>query len=224
MKKYAFFDFDGTLISQDSFMMIVKEGVKSNPLRALFLIIFLPVIILLFLFKLDRSYAKSLALWSVTFGKSKKECILFFRSVMNRYKDNIWFLESKKEFERLKALGCDIVVVTASGQSWARVLLREFSVPSDMLIGSRLGYFCFGVILTSKNCYRHEKINRIQKQLGTNFSWYAGYTDHIADLPMLLPCQNKYIICPKPKHLIDFKEFFNNKFELFHWTTKANKG
>ena len=38
--RYAFFDFDGTLIAQDSFLTLLKKSLKSEPWRILFILLF----------------------------------------------------------------------------------------------------------------------------------------------------------------------------------------
>lgn len=216
--RYAFFDFDGTLICQDSFLTLLKKILKSEPIRILPLIFISPFLILTGLFKLDKTFAKSLILWCLTVGKEKRECARFLRNILATESSTMWFQEAIPTFEKLKEEGIEIVVVTASGQTWVRGMLHGKYFNFKTIIGSKLTFYAGGVILKSKNCYQKEKIKRIHEALGENFTWHSAWSDHIADLPMLLKSQERFIISPKEKHKSTFKKVLGDNFKILNWT------
>lgn len=215
--RYAFFDFDGTLICQDSFLTLLKKILKSEPLRIPLLLMISPFLILTGLLKLDKTLAKSLILWSLTVGKEKRECARFLRNILATESNALWFQEAIETFEKLKQEGVEIVVVTASGQTWVRGMLHGKYSHFKLIIGSKLTFYAGGVILKSKNCYESEKIKRIHEALGENIIWHSAWSDHIADLPMLLKSQERYIICPKEKHKKIFEKRLEKNFKLLNW-------
>lgn len=217
--RYAFFDFDGTLISQDSFLIILKAGFLQQPWRVLFIILFSPLLALTYLFKLDKTLAKSLLLWSVTVFKGKKGAIQFFQNTLLPFANSMWFQEALTEFEKLKNEQIEIIVISASGTPWVRALLRGKYTNFKLIIGSKLGFCLGGIILTSKNCYKEEKIRRIQEILGHNFEWHSAWSDHIADLPMLKKAGKRYVICPKQTHVDIFNQELEKNYTLLSWTT-----
>ena len=219
MLSYAFFDFDGTLIAQDSFLILLKAGLKKQPWRVLFIILFSPVLLSTGIFKLDKTLAKSLLLWSITVFKGKKGALQFFHKTVLEISDKIWFTQAVEQFEKLKNENIEIVIISASGQTWIRALLRSKFTKNRLIIGSRLGFCLGGVILKSKSCYKEEKISRIHEMLGDNFIWHSAWSDHIADLPMLKKSALRYIICPKNKHLEIFDQELNGQYTLLKWTT-----
>ncbi|MGY3804708.1 HAD-IB family phosphatase [Pigmentibacter ruber] len=218
--RYAFFDFDGTLISKDSFIIILKKIIAEEPYRLFFLLLWMPFLLATAIFRLDKTFAKSAILWSLTVGKDKRNCAQFLRNILATESNSLFFEEVIPTFQKLKAQGIEIVIVTASGQTWVRGMLHGKIEHVRMIIGSELTFFAGGVILKSKNCYQAEKIKRIEKILGKNIEWHSGWSDHIADLPMLSRATEKHIICPKKKHLKIFEKQFNRKFELHLWKTK----
>lgn len=218
LPRIAFFDFDGTLISQDSFLIILKTGFKKQPWRILFIIFFLPVLVPTAIFKLNKTLAKSCLLWSVTVFRGKKGAIAFMHNTILEIGHSIWFQEAISEFEKLKKNNVEIVIISASGTTWIRALLRSKYKGTRLIIGSKLGFFLGGVVLTSKNCYGKEKLKRIHNMFGENFLWHSAWSDHIADLPMLKKAPMRFLVCPKKTHLDIFeKELGVNKI-VNHWT------
>jgi len=224
MPRYAFFDFDGTLVSQDTFLILLKAGLKPQPWRLLFIILFSPMLLATWIFKLDKAMAKSLLLWSITVFKGKKGAIQFLQNTMLQEKDKIWFPQAIAEFEKLKQENIEIVVISASGTTWIRALLRSKYKNFKLIIGSRLGFCLGGIVLTSKNCYHEEKIKRIQEILGDDFVWHSAWSDHIADLPMLKKAGLRYVISPKEKHVETFKQELSSDYTSLKWVvTKSHK-
>ncbi|WGL60008.1 HAD-IB family phosphatase [Pigmentibacter sp. JX0631] len=220
--RYAFFDFDGTLISKDSFLIILKKIISNEPYRLFLLLLWTPFLLATAIFRLDKTFAKSVILWSLTVGKDKKLCAQFLRNILATESNSLLFTEVIPTFQQLKSQGIEIVIVTASGQTWVRGMLHGKVQNIRLIIGSELTYFAGGVILKSKNCYQAEKIKRIEKILGTNIEWHSGWSDHIADLPMLSLAKERHIICPKKKHLKIFEKNLNGNFKLHNWKAKEN--
>lgn len=219
--RYAFFDFDGTLISKDSFLTLLKKVINHEPWRISLVFFCFPILLLTALFKLEKSYAKSAILWSLTVGKNKRKCVRFLRNILIPESNELWFQEATKAFEHLTEQGIEIVIITASGQIWVRGMLQGKYQNFKIIIGSKLKFFAGGVVLKSKNCYNHEKINRIHQILGHNFIWHSAWSDHIADLPMLLKAQERFIICPKERHKAIFNAVLGNNYKVLNWTVKS---
>lgn len=218
--KYAIFDFDGTLVSKDTLLSILKICFKAQPWRLLFFIPFSPIILITYLFRLDRSLAKSLVLWSATFFKSKKQIIKIFNQDIIQECQPLWFQEGIQTLNKLYQEGQQIIIATASGQIWIRALLRKKFPHSKLIIGTRLKFCLGGVILASKNCRNSEKLRRIREQLGFDFEWVSSWSDHTADIPMLKEAQTPYIICPKKEHVVKFKKEFGEQVKILNWKTQ----
>lgn len=219
---YAFFDVDGTVIRTDSFRRLLLAGFSQAWWRVFLTVPFL-VLAPLSLVGVDKRYIKSAMLWCMTVGLGKKRAVQLLRSALRDEWSTLWFPQMNVELAKLRADGLRICYVSASGQMWLRSLLSAMDPGPKIIIGSKLGYFCGGVVFRSKNCYQAEKLCRIAERLGNDISFEKGYTDHIADIALLEPCKERYLISPKPKHLKIFEETFGASFKLLNWPRSAIK-
>lgn len=216
----AFFDFDGTLIANDSFMLILKASIRQQPWRLALFFLFSPILFATLIFKLEKSLAKSTLLWSTTVLRGKINSIKFLKNTISEKSKEIWFNDAVEQFEKLRQENVEVVIISASGALWIRAILKDKFKHTKVIIGSRLQFFLGGVILKSKNCYEEEKLNRIQECLGDKFVWHSAWSDHIADLPMLKKAPLRYIICPKKKHIQIFDRELEKNYILLNWKTK----
>ncbi len=219
MQRYAFFDVDGTVIAKDSFFRLLRWRLREEPWRILPLFVLSPIFTATALFKLDRRHAKSALLWSLTCFKGKKNIVRLLAHDLPAELAKDWFVEANTELDSLRASGHRICYVSASGQLWLRGLIRRADSGPKTIIGSRLGIRLWGVVLTSPNCYGPEKILRIQAQLGKHIVWSAGYSDHVADLPLLTACQERTLVNPQSKHLSQFETELPKPFRIVKWHT-----
>lgn len=220
--KIAFFDFDGTLISRDSFFTLFKSALKDQLWRKVLVLLFFPVLVVTYLLKLDRSLSKSLMLWSVTVGRGKRGAVRFLTQTVSKHADLLWFDEATSILRDLKKSGVIIVVISASGTVWIRSLLRKKTKEVDFVIGSKLKFFLGGVVLASKNCLSEEKVNRIRSKFGEDFYWHSSWSDHIADLPILKRADKAYVVSPRKKHLPIFKKELGTNVPIFYWKSKID--
>lgn len=213
----AVFDFDGTLVTKDTFLILLKTGFKSQPWRCLLLILLCPIFLINFLIGGDRSLPKSVFLWCLTAFKTKKQMIQFLTQTVEASNELIWFQEGFETIQKLKDQQTKIVIATASGQIWVRALLRKKFPKANLIIGTKLKFFACGVVLSGKNCRDKEKLRRIQTQLGNHFAWESSWSDHLADTPILKAAHTPYIICPKPKHIPIFQKEFGENVKILNW-------
>lgn len=216
----AVFDFDGTLVTKDTFVILLKSAFKTQPWRCLLLLLLCPIFIINFIFRWDRSLPKSVFLWSMTVLRTKKEIIKFLSTTVEKSNDLRWFKEGFETIQKLKNQQIEIIIATASGQIWVRSLLRKKFPKAKLIIGTKLKFFAGGVVLSGKNCRDHEKLRQIQIQCGETFNWHSSWSDHIADIPILKAAQKPYIIQPKPEHIPIFKKEFGENVEILYWSAE----
>lgn len=214
----AVFDFDGTLVSKDTFVILLRAGFKSQPWRCLLLLLLCPIFIINFLVRGDRSIPKSVFIWCATAFKTKREIIRFLSTTAEQSNQVHWFKEGLETLQKLQNQQIQIVVATASGQIWVRTLLRKKFRNAKLIIGTKLKFFAGGVILCGKNCRDIEKLHRVKMQLGDDFVWHSSWSDHIADIPILKAAQTPHIISPTKEHVPIFKKEFGENVEILYWS------
>jgi phosphatidylglycerophosphatase C len=213
----AFFDVDGTVIASDSFLHLARWRLQTEPWRILLLLVTLPVFIATYFFNLDRRGAKSALLWSLTVFKSKRATVRMLSQELPERLCNTWFVEASSVISELRRNGVHICYVSASGQIWIRGLLARCDGGMRTVIGSKLGFRFGGVMMTSPNCYREEKLNRIGAALGTNFEASHAFSDHPADIPMLTMANERTIVSPRAKNLSKFENTLKKPYRVVTW-------
>jgi phosphatidylglycerophosphatase C len=216
-RPFAFFDVDGTVIAHDSFLLLARVTLRREPWRIVPLLLLAPIFFYTALSDCDRRWAKSALLWSLTCFRGRRATVRYFREFATQHAIRLWFAEASEVLAELRRQGTNICYVSASGQIWLRHLLNRADPHPKTVIGSRLGFRCGGVVLTSPNCYNAEKLRRIEELLGSHLTWEAAFSDHVADLPMLLKARRRYVISPKTKHLPRFRSELGESFELLTW-------
>jgi phosphatidylglycerophosphatase C len=221
IQQFAFFDVDGTVIAQDSFRILMRELIlKGSPLRAVLATLLFLFLVPARIFGLaEKTQFKSALLWSATVGLSNKAALTRIRNVVREHVLPLWFREVDDELQSLRAQGLRVCYVSASGEFWLRVLLNAQDRGPKLIIGTKLMRFCGGLALRGKNCLGEEKIRRLRKVIPASAIWQAAYSDHRADLPLLLASRNRTVVNPTPRNLESFqKSLGDGRFTVVHWT------
>ena len=190
-KKIAFFDFDGTITTDDSLLKFIRFVVGDR--RFLIGLITLSPMLILYKLKFIPNYKAKQYLLSWYFKDIKKED---FFQVANKYSLNhIDKIVRKKAIDRInwhKKQGDKIVVVSASIDCWLRPWCN---INNLELIATRLDLSedkITGKFLT-KNCYGQEKVNRINETYNLKeFNYIYAYGDSSGDREILAIANEKY--------------------------------
>lgn len=186
----AFFDFDGTITTDDSLLKFIRFVVGNfkfmQGLAALS-----PVLILYKLKVIPNYKAKQMMLSYFFKGMSEKS----FSEVAKKYSlehiDSIVREDAMKQIQWHRANGHRVVVVSASLECWLYPWCEKNGLE---LIGTRLEILD-GIItgrLLTKNCYGIEKVNRIRARYNLEeYEYIYAYGDSSGDREMLELAQKK---------------------------------
>lgn len=191
MRRIAFFDFDGTITSKDTLLEFIKYGKGTGSFYIGFI--------------LNLPFLLAYKLKIISNQKAKEKILRFFFGGMpsNQFQEICDEFAAKKipqlilplartEINRLKDIGAEIVIVSASPENW----IKPWSESHDIkLIATKLE-IKDGVIvgnIDGKNCHGEEKVKRIKAKY--NLSGYEEiycYGDSKSDIPMLLLGTTKF--------------------------------
>ena len=184
MKKIAFFDFDGTITTKDTLLEVIKYQKGKAGFYAGFLVN-MPVLFALKLKLISNQAAKEKILKyffkGMPLSSFQAACNLFAKDVLPTMLRPLAMAEIKK----LRSLGFEIVIVSASPENWIKKWSDETGL---QLIATHLqtvdslltGY------VQGQNCNGEEKVTRIKAAY--NLSQYDEiycYGDSVGDKPML---------------------------------------
>jgi phosphatidylglycerophosphatase C len=198
MKPIAFFDFDGTITTKDSFLEFIKfyRGAKRFYLGFLLHSPFL----IAFKLKLIPNYtAKQKILAHYFKGEDilrfQSQCDLFTKEVLPR----LFRPKALVEIDRLKKAGVRVVIVSASAENW----IKAWADSQDLeLLGTRLEIKDNTITgkIAGKNCYGEEKVCRIKEGIDLEaYNDIYAYGDSSGDKEMLAIAKHAFY---KPFRLV----------------------
>lgn len=182
--KIAFFDFDGTVTTKDSFIGFIRF--YFGDVRFLIGLAMLSPMLLLYVFKLIPNHVAKERMLSYFFkGMDEKT----FRSAAQAYAtehiDRMLRPEAMNAIHRHQHRGDKVVIVSASIECWIKPWCEQHSLD---LISTKLQFvqeLATGKLLTP-NCYGQEKAHRIRAQYDLNaFETIYAYGDTRGDKEML---------------------------------------
>ncbi|MEY4065888.1 MAG: hypothetical protein RIR26_2096 [Pseudomonadota bacterium] len=220
-KKYAFFDVDGTVIARDSFRILMREMLFKGHLWRMLLagILCCSLVLLRLVSPVGKTQFKSALLWCATVGLGRKGALKTIKKIIRERVSPLWFMEMDEELTKLRSTGHEICYVSASGEPWLRFLLNTRDAGPKLIVGSKLMSFWGGLTLRGSNCLGHEKIIRLRKVLPHNALWAVAYSDHRADLPLLLASRQRLVVNPTQKNRAAIRHVLGQEgFVELQWT------
>ncbi len=184
MKKIAFFDFDGTITTKDSFLEIIKFQ-KGKSWFYFGFLLNSPFLVAYKLGLISNQSAKERIL-RFYFGKT---AITQFQQDCDRFAavelPKLIRAKAQNEIDLLKSKGFEVVIVSASVSNWLSAWGKQNSVA---IIGTELEVSSQKVTgkIDGNNCYGAEKVRRIKELFDlSEYNEIYAYGDTKGDLPML---------------------------------------
>lgn len=182
--RIAFFDFDGTITTDDSFLKIIRYAVGDYKFVLGFLILS-PILILYKMGTIPNHKAKQKVLTWFFKGFTEKE----FKKIAKEYSLNhVEKILRPKAIEKInwhKEQNHKVVIVSASIDCYLRPWCEKNNLE---LLATKLE-FKNGIVngnLLGKNCYGQEKVSRIKQAYDLdNFDYVYAYGDSAGDKEML---------------------------------------
>jgi phosphatidylglycerophosphatase C len=191
LKQIAFFDFDGTITTKDTFLEFIKHEKGNFRFYAGFLL----NSPFLFAYKagiISNQLAKERILkhfFRKTNGSTfQQRCDAFAAVAIPA----LVRPKAMHEINKLKEAGVEVVIVSASAENWISHWCRTNNLS---LIATRLEQSseCITGAIVGKNCHGEEKVRRIREQYNlADYSKIYCYGDTSGDKPMLALGTNSF--------------------------------
>lgn len=201
-QKFAFFDYDDTLIHGDSGRALLKYYLKKHPL-AVFRLLKVPVLYILYLIRIV-SFQSVKTSWLFPMDRlDDDELNKFYQMcLVPKYYPNV-----VAELKNKKQQGYLIFICSASIEGY----LRFCELPVDGILGTKTqiinGRYTSKMI--GKNCKNEEKVLRLNNiinelNLEIDYENSYAYSDSIHDIPMLKMVKNRIKINKKNGEMTPF--------------------
>jgi phosphatidylglycerophosphatase C len=191
------FDFDGTLVSRDSFFDIALGYCLRRPARLLAVGASLPLAMLLVFH--SRSAAASVLLWAMTVGAPTRVFVRalqrYATGTLPRYANETIFAELTRHVRA----GNRVVIATGSLPLLVRGLLGTRQVGKLPIVGSRFRRK-WGGLVAETHCIGRTKVQQLARRLGIS-EWSSVYTDSFADRSLLRRARDITLVSPSNRTL-----------------------
>ncbi len=191
------FDFDGTLVSRDSFFDFALGYCARRPWCWPVVGPLIPIALVIAL--RSERVAGTLMLWALTFGGSTRAFVLamrqYARSTLPAYANEAIF----EELERHVQAGSRVIIATGSMPMLVRSLLRVRGVGPLPIVGSRARRRWGGLVVTA-HCTGRVKVRELKRRLGVE-TWVSVYTDSFADRPLMSGARDVTLVDPTRRTL-----------------------
>ena len=192
MSTQALYDFDGTITSKDTTILLLFELLKLRPWRFLGLIWFLFRMILSSDILCKQGY-KNKAIGCLIKGLSDTH----LSGALQNFRTKVKFLYRSKVLTSIDQAikdDCTVMIVTASPSFAISVCVSDLPV---LVLGTEFEKEenIYTGRLKSENCYGKEKVNRINEWASSNkivLSVQSAWSDHFSDFDMLSLSAKRY--------------------------------
>ena len=224
-KKYALFDFDGTLCKGDSIIQVCQFAHKRGLCTKKQLLQGIGAAIRFKLGRLTIEQAKQQAMEWIK-GRSEIEMAAFAQLFCLEVLMPRFFPEGIATLQKEQEAGATVLLITAS-PSFYLMPLKDMLGVSD-IIGTRMDVDESGLYtsLVGDNCRGLQKPLRLAEYLASkgdrlDYETSTAYGNSTGDLPMLELCKHKVAVKPGRKMKRALEEMEN--VSVVHWSTKAPK-
>ena len=183
-RSIAFFDFDGTITTDDT-MLVFLRYLKGNNRYYLYFLTLTPVFVALKLGLLSNHRAKEIMLNRFIGGMKEQDLINACQSFSANILPGIIRPAALTRIREHQQEGTEVVVVSAAPTYWVsewcsqhhiQLIATKLEVKAGLLTGN----------INGKNCHGREKVLRILEAFDlSNYSTIHAYGDTKGDQPML---------------------------------------
>jgi phosphatidylglycerophosphatase C len=200
------FDFDGTLVSRDSFLDFAFRYCARRPARFLAVAVVLPLALIMKL-RSTRA-AASVLLWAMTVGSSTRNFVLALRQYAKGTLPDYAREAIFAELARHLRAGSRVVIATGSLPLLVRGLLSARSFGRLPVVGSRFRHK-WGGLVTETHCTGRVKVRELQRKFGI-VEWATVYTDSFADRSLLSCARDITLVSPSSRTLVRTQRLIGN--------------
>lgn len=212
------FDFDLTLTRWDTADRFFRWLLKRDPWRMGVVMAALPVLGPLFVTGATRKWPIRFAVWVATLGRRPEDLARLVEEHAGSLPTGTESVLLPAALEQLHShvdQGYRVVVATGSLEPLARALLDRAGLAHIPLVASTLRPF-LGGLARDQHCFGRNKIPMLSAR-GFAPPWEIAYTDHRADLPVLVLSAESYLINPTPACLARIEQVLGRRANVLTW-------
>ena len=214
----ALFDFDHTITPWDTTRRFLIWLIRRSVWKLGLVVLALPLLGPLLAFQRTRALPIRFGAWVATLGVLQEQLPNLARmhiKVVTDRGDKFVRSDARAQLDFHLARGHRVVVATGCLEVLAREILDAEGLSMIEVVGSSMRARCAGMVV-SEHCFGERKISMLAAR-GFAEPWDFAYSDHCADLPLLLNGKARYLVNPLPSCLAKFRAALGDTATLVSW-------
>jgi phosphatidylglycerophosphatase C len=210
------FDFDLTLTRWDTSDRFFRWLLKRDAWRLGLVVAALPVVGPLFLASRTRKWPIRYAVWVATLGRTAQALpALVEEHIEALGGEGVFLPDAVARLRSHVDRGHRVVVATGSLEVLARALMIREGLAEVPLVASTLRPFLGGLV-RDRHCFGPNKIPMLAER-GFAPPWAVAYTDHHADLPVLVLSAERFLVSPKAQCRARIEQALRGEATVLAW-------
>jgi phosphatidylglycerophosphatase C len=217
-KKLVVFDFDGTLVSKDTGFEFYKWLTTQSTLRTILTIALLPIIGTFYYFTVTRKLGINILCYISTAFQNmslfilRKNFIDYYFSAAGA----VVYADGVEELRQHQKNGAEVIILSGCPHWLLHGVAKHIGLIGCKIIGSEQSSKNYALLLKN-HCYRENKIKMAREAGATEVEWAIGYSDSLADIPMLRSCHRKVLINVSSRTMSKFRKNLVEPIECRAW-------
>lgn len=217
-KKTIIFDFDGTIVSKDSYYEFTKWLVKRSYIRMFFMLVCFPVAAILAAWSRTRLVGLNIicfigsAFQTQSIFTLRRQFIAHYFTALG----GKFFEEAISELINHQRNNHKVLILSGCPHWLLYGMTKHIGLKGISVLGSKCTSTYYSLLLT-EHCYHKNKIAMARANGYDTNAWKIGYTDSKVDIPMLEFCQRKVLVNFSLSKIQKIKQILQGKIETRKW-------
>ena len=216
--KTAVFDFDKTIISQDTGYEFLLWMVLQSKIRTCLMVCLSPIVWSFSLINGLRGVALQIFSFIATFGR--KQPLNSIRNAFVNYyfteKKAFIYQQAKDEIENHQSQGRQVLILSGCPDWLIRAVCLKAGIRNCKVVGTQQEVK-YGFLSLKALCFGKNKVLLAQSAGFDVNEWDYGYTDSFVDLPLLQHCKYRFLINPNRFTQKYCKKHLHAEFDTYQW-------
>ena len=211
------FDFDGTLVADDTGLSFYRWLLARSRWRRALLYSSTPAIAPLLIPEASRLFGVNVACYLSSAFQVQSLFALRDAFIRDHFGGGaLVYADGVEELRRHQRSGRHVLIISGSPRWLLHGVLKHLGLRGCTLIASECEITGSGLLLR-EHCFSAHKIVMARRRGFDPDSWVAGYTDSPADIPMLERCRTRVLINGSSQRERHFRRRFGDTLQTRQW-------
>jgi phosphatidylglycerophosphatase C len=211
------FDFDGTLVADDTGLCFYRWLLADSRWRRALLYSSTPAIAPLLIPEASRLFGVNVACYLSSAFQGQSLFALREAFIRDHFGGGaVVYAEGLEELRHQQRVGRKVLIISGSPRWLLHGVLKYLGLRDCTLIASECEITGGGLLLR-EHCFSAHKVVMARRRGFDPGAWVVGYTDSAADIPMLEHCRTRVLINASSRREQHFRGRFGDTLQTRKW-------